>query len=114
MGAPEPPENLDHYMACQMGSRKTSKPTHNILVRIHKDVETIFLRLAQNTDGVLYPSFVVLAGPLMLDRLPREDIAYGVVAPGPQSCEVSSGIVQGERAVHKGYIIAVEELVRYM
>ena len=93
---------------------KCEQGTHHVLVRVHEDVEAIFFRFAQNADGVLYPCLVVLAGPLVLDRLPREDIAYSVVAPGSQTREVSGGIVQRKWPVHKGYIVAVEEVVRYV
>jgi hypothetical protein len=55
--------------------------TYHVLVRIHEDVKAILLGLSQEGNGVVYPLFVVLARPSMLDCLPGEDIAYGVVSP---------------------------------
>jgi hypothetical protein len=50
----------------------------------------------------------------MLDSLPRENIAYGVVAPCSQSCEVCRGVVERKGSVHERNIVAVEELVGYV
>lgn len=79
-------------------------------MRVHEDVEAILFRLAQDADGVLYPRLVVLARPRVLNGLPGEDIADGVVAPRAQAGEVRGGVVEGERAVHEGHIVAVKEV----
>src|SRR5690242_4674473 len=113
MGAPEPPENLDH---CETSATamEEARHTHHVLVRVHEDVETILFRLPQHGYCVVYPLFVVLAWPCMFYGLPCEDISYCIVAPAPQACEVCGGVVHRERPVDKGDIVAVEEAVRNM
>jgi hypothetical protein len=67
---------------CQTEYLIRAKPTYNILVWIHEDVEAIVFGLAQYAYRVLYPRLVVLARPFMLNGLPCENISYGVVTPG--------------------------------
>jgi hypothetical protein len=86
--------------------------TYNILVRIHEDVEAIVFCLAQYSYCVLNPCLIVLARPLVLNGLPGENIAYGVVAPSSEARKVCGGIVQGKGSVHERNIVAIEELVR--
>jgi hypothetical protein len=68
-------------MGCQMGSMNWFKPTYNVLMRIHEDVEAILLGLAKYGYGVFYPLLVIFARSIVLYRLPREDVTNGVVAP---------------------------------
>lgn len=90
---------------------RSRKPTYNILVRIHEDIEAKALRYAQNRYGVLYPLLVISPRPSMLNGLPGEDVSYRVVPPSPQPREVCGRIVDREGAVYKGDVVAVKEAV---
>jgi hypothetical protein len=85
--------------------------TYNILMRVHEDVETKLLCLAEHSDGMLYPLLVIPPRPSMLYRLPGVDVSDGVVAPAAQPGKVSGSILYGEGPVDEGDVVAVEEAV---
>ena len=84
-----------------------AKATYNVLMGVHEDVEAILFCLSQQCYCMVYPLFVVLSGPSMFYRLPREDVSYCVVAPAPQPGEVCAGILERERPIDKRDIVTV-------
>jgi len=85
--------------------------TYNVLVGIHEDVKTKAFCYSEDGYRVLYPILIIPPRPFMLNRLPGENISNRVVSPPPQPRKVCGSIVNRERAVYEGDIVAVEELV---
>ena len=70
-------------------------------MRIHEDVETIALCDPQDLDCVLDVLLIVLPRSCVLQSLPSEDVADGVVAPSLQAREVCVCFVDAEWSVDK-------------
>lgn len=97
-----------------MGKMYCIQSTYDILVGIHEYVEAVFLRYAEDGQGVLDPLLIVLSGASMLDCLPRKDVSDGVVAHLPQPGEVGAGGVKGEGSADEGHVVSIVEVVGNM
>lgn len=120
-GAPDPPENLDHYgvseesptpSRCKKNFEKIEVErcfacaTHHVLMWIHEHSKAPFLDLIKHLYQVLDVLQIVLARTLMFERLPSEDESEHVEPPRTESREVGirGTIVEIERSTDEGQI----------
>ena len=84
-------------------ARAARKAREEVLVRVHHHAEAVCLAATDHSHRVLEELDVVLAGPGVLDRLPGEDIAQVVEAPGAQAPQmhVGTAILEAYTLSHK-------------
>jgi len=83
-------------------------------MRIHKYVEAIVPSQSQNLNGMLNPLFIIYPRSCRLNRFPREDISYGIVAPALQSGEVKVRVLDWEGSGVEVNCISIEKVHRDM